>query len=151
MEVGTIVSSNDDKFPAYWKEEKEWLVEVVLLPAFDPDGLAENLDWIGKLLAFSMATETRMLAVVSDPDVPTYELWFSFSSQKQKQEFLQMVRDDGYADPDEENCFEPPNSLEVLADLRPIGEVFPKDQNDHITALALVTLNTMGIEPKFLN
>lgn len=151
MEVGTIVSTHDDKFPAYWEEEKEWLVEVVLLPAFDPDGLAENLDWIGKLLAFSMATETRMLAVVSDPDVPTYELWFSFSSQKQTQEFLQMVRDDGYADPDEENCFEPPNSLEVLADLRPIGEVFPKDQNDHITALALMTLNTMGNEPKFMN
>jgi hypothetical protein len=145
MEAGTIVSSHDDKFPAYWKEEKEWLVEVVLLPAFDPDGLAEYLDWIGRVLAFSMATDTRMLAIVGDPDVPTYELWFSFNSQRQKQEFLQMVREDGFADPDEEDCFDPPNSLELLADLRPIR--VPKDQNDHITALALMTLTAMGIEP----
>jgi hypothetical protein len=144
------LSSHDEKFPAYWGEEKEWLVDVVMLPAFDPDSLAETLDSIGNFLAFSMATETRMLALVIDPDVPTYALWFSFSSQKQREEFLQMVRDDGYADPDEEDCFYPPNSLEDLKDLRPIGEVFPKDQIDHIMALALMTSNSMGIKPRFM-
>jgi hypothetical protein len=137
------VSSHDDKFPPYWREEKEWLVNVVMLPAFDPDGLVQALDSIGNFLAFSMATETRMLALVIDPDVPTYELWFSFSSQKQREEFLQMVLDDGYADPDEEYCFNPPNNLEDLKNLRPISEVFPKDQIDYIMALALMTLKSM--------
>jgi hypothetical protein len=89
------------------------------------------------VLAFSMATDTRMLALVSDPAVPTYELWFSFGSQEQKQEFLQMVRNDGYADPDEENCFDPPGNLEDLTDLRPISDVFPKDQSDHIRAVCV--------------
>jgi hypothetical protein len=62
-----------------------------------------------------------------------------------------MVRDDAYADPDEENCFDPPVSLKDIADLRPIALVFPKDQCDHITAIAMQTMKSMGIEPSSLS
>jgi len=128
---GWDTANNDDGFNPYWTDERDWLVEVVLLPKDDPEH-----------------TNTRMLAVVGDPTLPTYELWFSFAGDTQKQAFLQMVRDDGYADPDEEGCFDPPETLNDLADLRPIALVFPQNQRDHISALAVATMSSMGIEPR---
>src|SRR5215469_14407501 len=92
---------NDDNFEPYWLDEKDWLVEVIRLPK-DEDHSAD-LDYIGKLLAFSLITDTRMIAQIGDPneDHPAYELWFSFTSPGDKQRFLDLVRQDGYADPDE--------------------------------------------------
>jgi hypothetical protein len=148
-----MASSNDDGFDPYWMNETDWLVDVVGLPEDAlPDDMEVSLDYIGRLFAFSVATDTRMLAQVGNPEMTTYELWFSFSSEKQKQEFLTLVRDDGYADPDEEACFFVPPSFDDLADLRPIALVFSRHQSDHITAIALQTMISMGIEEKgYLN
>lgn len=100
---------------------------------------------------FATATDTRLLAQIGAPDGPTYELWFSFGSDGQKQKFLQMVRDDGYADPDDEDCFFPPPNLEDLPGLRPIAQVFPKDHSDRIVDVATVTSVSMSLGKDFLN
>lgn len=140
--------SKDDGFEAYWLNEKDWLVDIVgLFGPFDQ----EQLDYIGRLFAFSLATDARFLAQIGDPEGPRYELWFSFNSDNQKQKFLQMVRDDGYADPDEETCFFAPSSLGDLPDLRPIAKVFPKAQCDHIMAVATATAAMMALDSNHIN
>jgi hypothetical protein len=144
-----MVHSEDDGFSPHWMHETDWLVDVVLLP--NDKWTEESLEYIGRLFAFAMSTDTRMLADVGDPEFPAYELWFSFNSDEQKQRFLQMVREDGYADPDEDACFDPPPSLEDLASLRPIALIFPVAQTDQIMAIAGMTLASMGIELKHVN
>ena len=143
------MSTSLDHIEMLWKEDRDWLVGVVFLPNFDEGDLDEGLDWIGKLFAFSLATGTRMLALVGDPPIPAYELWFSFTGQGQKQRrFLQLIRDDGYADPDEEHCIDAPDRLVDVLELRPISEVFPEDPLEHIILLALMTLKCMGSNPR---
>ena len=127
--------------------ETDWLVDIVMMPEGDSER-SESLAYIGRLFAFAIATDTRFLAAVGAPEIPTYELWFSFSSDKEKQRFLQMVREDGYADPDDEACFNPPVNLkDELAGVRPIAETFPKEQHDYIVAVAMTTAALMGIDP----
>jgi hypothetical protein len=50
----------DDNFEPYWLDEKDWLVEVIMLPK-DED-LSADLEYMGKLLAFSLITNTQMIA-----------------------------------------------------------------------------------------
>lgn len=47
-----------------------------------------ELNWIGRLFGFAQFTNTRILALVGDPDVPTYEIIFSFDTLKHRREFL---------------------------------------------------------------
>lgn len=127
--------------PSLWKDEKNWLVTVAMLgPEGDP-GNKEYLDWIGRVFAFATVTNTRMLALRGDPFWPTYELWFSFISDNEKRRFINLVRDDGYADPDED--LRPPVSLNDMSALRPFGEIFPKDQAAHICEVAEITFMDM--------
>lgn len=105
-----------DGFEPYWLDEHDWLVEIVMLPN-DEDHVLE-LEYIGKLFAFSNFTNTRMLVLVGDPVMPTHELWFSFTDEASKQDLLDLVRAEGYANPDEETILKPPPSLNDLPDLR---------------------------------
>jgi hypothetical protein len=127
-----------------WKDKKNWLVAVAVLgPSDDPDNV-ECLDWIGRLFAFASVTNARMLAVRGHPSWPTYELWFSFTDDNQKRRFLNLVRDDGYADPDDlDDGFSPPDSLNDLPDLRPASLIFAEDQEAHIRAIAETTMAKM--------
>lgn len=128
---------SDDGIEPYWLEEKDWLVAVVMLSGNEKHD-APDLDWVGRLLAFAQVTDTRMLALVGDPEGPTYELLFSFSSELSKYHFLELVRIDGYADPDEENTFAVPTP-DAIAQARPIGMVFPEEQADYIVRIATMT------------
>ena len=56
----------DDNFEPYWLDEKDWLVEVIMLPK-DED-LSADLEYMGKLLAFSLITNTQMIAQIGDPN-----------------------------------------------------------------------------------
>ena len=141
----------DDGCSPLWLNETDWLVDIVMLPNDWPEVNGESLDYIGRLFAFAAATDTRIVAQVGDPTVPTYELWFSFTGEEQKQRLLQMVRDDGYADPDDDDCFFLPPTLGDLPDLRPIAEVFPKAQCDRITDVAAVTSATMAAAKHLAN
>lgn len=141
------MTTHDDSFNAYWTEEKDWLVDVVPLPKDAPaEEHLETVNWIGRVYGFAAFTNTRMLAQVgdADPNFPAYELWFSFDSAEHKQRFLELVRQDGYADPDEQCCFDPPVSLEDLSDLRPPAYVLPKEDMDLITAVAALTMQTLA-------
>jgi len=89
-----------------------------------------------------------MLAQVGDPDMPIYELWFSFTDEANKQNFLELVREDGYADPDEETTLKPPSGLSDLPDLRPLSRVFPKKDLDQIMTVALVTTQVLETKAK---
>ena len=127
-----------------WKDDKNWLVTVAILGPNDNPDNAECLDWIGRLFAFASVTNTRMLAVRGDPSWPTYELWFSFIDDNEKRRFINLVRDDGYADPDDpDDGLNPPGSLKDLPDLRPISFIFPKDQEAHVRAIAGATMVRM--------
>jgi hypothetical protein len=135
---------SDDHFEPYWLDEKDWLVEVIRLTKGEDH--SADLDYIGKLLAFSLITNTRMIAQIGDPneDYPAYELWFSFISPENKQRFLDMVRQDGYADPDEAMTLREPRVLDDLPHLRPLSYVFPKDTMEQITNIALMVQMSLG-------
>jgi len=49
-------------------------------------------DIIGCLCGYAHVTNTRSLAVIGDADAEAYELLFSFSSPKEKTQFLDLVR-----------------------------------------------------------
>ena len=135
----------DDSFEPYWLDEKDWLVEVIMLPK-DED-VSPDLEYIGKLLAFSLITNTRMIAQIGDPneDFPAYELWFSFTTPENKQRFLELVRQDGYADPDEPTTLKEPPVFEDLPPLRPLSYVLPKDAMEQVTNVAAMVQMSMGV------
>jgi hypothetical protein len=127
-----------------WKNDKDWLVTVAMLRAEDHPDNADVLDWIGRLFAFTFMTSTRILSMRGESSWPTYELWFSFHNDSEKRRFLNLVREDGYADPDDpDDGFNPPASLRDLPNLRPMALVFPKHQDAHISAVAEATMAKM--------
>jgi hypothetical protein len=129
----------DDAFDPYWLDETDWLVTVCMLPEDeDEDENLIELNWIGRLFGFAQATNTRMLALVGDPDLPAYEILFSFDTSGHRHEFLELVRQDGYADPDEESMFMIPTHGEIQG-ARPISLVFPERQAHLIAAVGMMT------------
>lgn len=131
--------AGDDALDPFWIDEPAWLVTICPLPSDDPDddNLVE-LNWIGRLFGFSHATNTRMLALVGDPETPTYEILFSFDTPEHRQEFLAYVEADDYADPDDEATFLVPTADEIR-EAQPIGKVFPKEQADLIACVGMIT------------
>ena len=133
--------STDDAFEPNWLDETDWLVTLCVMLE-DEDDLTE-LNWIGRLFGFAQATNTRILALVGDPDVPAYEILFSFDTSGNRREFLELVRKDGYADPDEAATFTVPTADEIR-DARPIGLVFPEHQASVISAVGMVTFQGLN-------
>jgi hypothetical protein len=78
--------STDDAFEPYWLDETDWLVTLCVMLEDEDDLIA--LNWIGRLFGFAQATNTGMLALVGDPDVPAYEILFSFDTSENQREFL---------------------------------------------------------------
>ena len=66
-----------------------------------------------------------------------YELWFSFPSEEDKAAFLNLVREDGYANAE---SIKPPATLDDLPLFRPLGRVFSEGAMARI--LAAVQLMT---------
>lgn len=132
---------NDDNFEPYWLDEDDWLVTICPLPKDEDDSEVnlENLNWIGRLFGFATATNTRVLALVGDPELPAYEILLSFDCTESREEFLRLIEADGYADASE---FTVP-SRDEIAEARPIGLVFPSEQAELITAVGVIT--TQGL------
>jgi hypothetical protein len=134
----------DDAFEPYWLDETDWLVSLCMLPGNEEeDDNLRELNWIGRLFGFAQFTNTRVLALVGDPDVPAYEILFSFDTSEHRREFLELVRKDGYADPDEEATFMVPTADEIR-DARPIGLVFPERQASVITTVGMITFQGLN-------
>ena len=136
--------SNDDNFEPYWLDEADWLITICPLTEDEDDAEVnlETLNWIGRLLGFATATNTRMLALVGDPELPAYEILFSFDCAESHEEFLRLVESDGYADTSE---FTVP-SREEIAEARPIGLVFPSEQAELITGVGVITMQSLGTD-----
>ncbi len=66
--------------PAYWKDETDWIVLVVFLPWDNAEDRMQTAESIGYMMVFAQRTDTRMLALLGDPDADAYELLFSFNS-----------------------------------------------------------------------
>lgn len=111
----------------------------------DEDSNLSELNWIGRLFAFAQATNTRMLALVGDPDVTSYEILFSFDNPRSRRQFTALVRDDGYVDPDEQATFAVP-TIDEIRDARPIGRVFPEHQLSIILGVGLITLQGLATD-----
>ncbi len=76
----------------YWQDEEDWLCTVEFLPGDDPEGRLFGADIVGYLVGYAQLTNTRVLALIGDPDANAYELLFSFWSPEEKNEFLNLVR-----------------------------------------------------------
>lgn len=73
----------------YWLDEADWIVLLEFLSPDDAEDRARGAEAIGYLFGYAQMTDTRMLALVGDPDAGAYELLFSFSSPTMKARFLE--------------------------------------------------------------
>jgi hypothetical protein len=120
----------------YWLDEKDWLCTLEFLSPEDSGTRASGAEDIGYLLAYAWLTDTRVLALIGDPDAEVYEILFSFSSLPGKRRFLDLVRGNqgmGYSYVEEE--FIVPVASEIR-DARPLAMVLPNDVVEEATLLA---------------
>ncbi len=120
--------------PPYWIEEDDWIVLVTFLPRHRPDALARATEGIGYMLAYAQMTDTRMLALLGDPQGDAYELLFSFSSPKNKAEFLHLLQSNRKTEFEEEEILVP-TRREIEA-AQPIARVLPEDVMRQVTTIA---------------
>ena len=75
-------------------------------------------------MVYANLTNTRSLALLSDPDASAYELLFSFSSPEEKNELLNLVRSN--EDMGNEYIIElTPPTTEEIRNARPLATVLP--------------------------
>jgi hypothetical protein len=122
--------------PPYWLEESDWIVLIDFLRQDDAEDRAHGTEAIGYMFAYSQMTDTRMLALVGDPQADAYELLFSFSSPANKAEFLRLLQSN-----DETRCEEDmilvPQQEEIEA-AQPIARVLPADVMQQVTVIAVM-------------
>jgi hypothetical protein len=111
---------------ALWINEPDWLCAVEFLNDEDPVGRDLATRAIGYLLGYAHLTNTRTLALLGDSSEMAYEILFSFSSVREKNEFLNLIRSNGelgnqYA---ENELFQP--SKDEIQIARPLANVLPK-------------------------
>jgi hypothetical protein len=120
--------------PPFWRNEDDWIVVIEFLRRDDDEDRARGAEAIGYMFAFAQMTDTRMLALVGDPEADAYELLFSFSSPANKAEFLRLFQSN-----DETRCEDDmilvPRQDEIEA-AQPIARVLPPDVMRQVTVIA---------------
>jgi hypothetical protein len=120
--------------PPFWRNEEDWLVVIEFLRRDDEEDRARGTEAIGYMFAFAQMTDTRMLALVGDPQADAYELLFSFSSPANKAEFLRLFQAN-----EETRCEDDmilvPRQDEIDA-AQPIALVLPADVMREVTVIA---------------
>jgi hypothetical protein len=91
-DLAILGTKHKDDFEPYWQNEKDWLCIVEFLPTDDREAQLFAVDIIGHLVGYANLTNTHSLALLGDPHASAYELLFSFSSPREKKEFLNLVR-----------------------------------------------------------
>ncbi len=125
--------------PPYWKDEKDWIVLLIFLPRDDAEDRTRAAESIGYMLTYAQMTDTRMLALLGDPNADAYELLFSFNSAENKAQFLHLLMSN-----DETHCedFEimiPPQ--EEIDAAQPIAKVLPEDVFQRVTLTATMLMS----------
>jgi hypothetical protein len=90
------------------------------------------------MLAYAQMTDTRMLALLGDPQADAYELLFSFNSAENKAEFLRLLNSNELSAYDDEFIQVPPQD-EIDA-AQPIAKVLPEDVVQRVTIVATMLL-----------
>lgn len=120
----------------YWQDEEDWLCTIEFLPRDDPQARGFGTEIIGYLFGYAQLTNTRTLALIGDADAGAYELLFSFSSPKERKQFLDLVRsNEDMGNSYVEDEFTVP-AVEEIRDARPLGVVLPDDVVGHATLIA---------------
>jgi len=120
--------------PPYWQDEDDWIVLIQFLRRDDDEDRARGAEAIGYMLAFSQMTDTRMLALVGDPNADAYELLFSFSSAENKAEFLRLLRSNDATDCGDDEILVP--CQDEIEAAQPIARVLPEDVMRQVTVIA---------------
>jgi hypothetical protein len=128
------IPPSSSPMPPFWRNEEDWLVVIEFLRRDDEEDRARGTEAIGYMFAFAQMTDTRMLALVGDPQADAYELLFSFSSPANKAEFLRLFQAN-----EETRCEDDmilvPRQDEIDA-AQPIALVLPADVMREVTVIA---------------
>jgi hypothetical protein len=88
-----------------------------------------------------------MTALLGDPDAEGYELLFSFSSQKARQRFVDLMQSNALTKNDPETMMVP--SAEEIRDAKPLGLILDEDIMRHVNTVAIMV--TMGSGSETVN
>ena len=128
----------------YWLEEKDWIVLLEFLSPDDAEDRARGAEAIGYLFSYAQMTDTRMLALVGDPDAGAYELLFSFSSPAMKTRFLELVQSNEATNCEDDDILVPvPSEIEQA---RPLAMVLPDDVIQRATVIAILLIQSEDAE-----
>ena len=130
----TIPPGNTPPVPPFWKDEEDWIVMIEFLRRDDEEDRARGAESIGYMLAYAQMTDTRMLALVGDPNADVYELLFSFSSSENKAEFLRLLRSNDATDCEDDEILVP--RQDEIEAAQPIARVLPEDVMRQVTLIA---------------
>ena len=122
-------------FTPYWLDEKDWLCIIEFLPRDDDEQRASGAEVIGYLLGYAQMTDTRMLALLGDPEAQAYELLFSFNSPAQRKAFLELVQSNEITETDPELLMTPTQS--EIEDARPLAMVLDEDVVRHAMTISI--------------
>lgn len=107
---------------------------IEFLPRDDDEDRARGAESIGYMLAYAQMTDTRMVALVGDPNADAYELLFSFSSPSNKAEFLRLLQSNDETRVDDDMILIP--RQEEIEAAQPIARVLPEDVMRQVTVVA---------------
>ncbi|HMH15295.1 MAG TPA: hypothetical protein VK578_19505 [Edaphobacter sp.] len=130
----TIPPGDTPPMPPFWRNEEDWLVVIEFLRRDDEEDRARGTEAIGDMFAFAQMTDTRMLALVGDPQADAYELLFSFSSPANKAEFLRLLQSN-HETRCEDDMIVVPRQDEIDA-AQPIARVLPAGVMREVTVIA---------------
>jgi hypothetical protein len=130
--------AENPSFAPYWLDEKDWLCIIEFLPQDDEVERARSAQVVGYFFAYAQMTDTRMLALLGDPEADAYEFLFSFSSAANKEKFIELIQSNDLTETDPE-LMGPPSRSEI-EDARPLGMVLSEDVVRHVTVLAQMVL-----------
>lgn len=120
--------------PPFWRNENDWIVLIEFLPQHDAEDRAQAAERIGYMLAYARMTDTRMLALLGDPEADAYESLFSFNSSENKDEFLRLLRSNETTNCDDEMILVP--IQKEIDDAQPLFKVLPREVFHQATLIA---------------
>jgi hypothetical protein len=118
------------------QHEDDWLCTVEFLPSDDLEGRVFAADIVGYLFGYAQLANAHTLALVGDPEASAYEILSSFSTPRDKDQFLNLVRSNEDMGSDYvENDFMSPTAEEIR-NARPFVAVLPEDILRRATLIA---------------
>jgi hypothetical protein len=113
--------------PSCWLDEDDWLCTTEFLPTDDAEFRGYAADAIGYMFGCAHLTDTRMVALIADPEAEAYELLFSFASPEGRAQFFDLLRrNEAVFDSSSSDQFIGPSSEEIKL-ARPLAMVLPED------------------------